>query len=94
MFIFPTKDKPVINDKPDCAICNYFSSSRKKIYITHIDYLKLIHGLKNSIRCVRSYAEVYLPYIRQILKTSTISFISFHIPVRSVREAYFPSFKT
>ena len=91
MFIFPTNDKPVIK------IARYgiiFPVLVKKKYIPHIDYLKLIQGLKNSVRCVRSYAEVYLPYIRQILKTSTISFISFHIPVRSVRDAYFPSFKT
>ena len=34
--------------------------------------LKLIQRLKNSVRCVRSYVKIYLTYIHQILKTSTI----------------------
>ena len=65
-----------------------------KKYIPHIDYLKLIQGLKNRVRCVRLYAKVYLTYMRQILKTSTILYILFHIRVRSVRDTHFPSFET
>ena len=56
--------------------------------------LKLIQGLKNSVHCMQSYAKIYLTYIRQILKTSTISYVYFHIRARSVRDAHFPSFKT
>ena len=56
--------------------------------------LKLIQWLNNSVRCVRSYAKTYLTYMRQILKTSTISYIQFHIRVCTVHDAHFPSFKT
>ena len=56
--------------------------------------LKLIQGLKNSIRCVRLYAKIYLTYISQILKTSTISYVQFHIRICSVCDVHFPSFKT
>ena len=83
----------MINQCQDRAIWNYFSRSRKK-NIPHIDNLKLIQGLKSSVQCVRWYAKVYLTYRCQILKTSTISYISLHICVRSVRDAHFPSFKT
>ena len=65
-----------------------------KKYIPHIDYLKLIQGLKNRVRCVRLYAKVYLTYMRQILKTSTILYILFHMRVSSVRDTHFPSFET
>ena len=39
--------------------------------------LKLIQVLKNSVRCVRSYAKIYLTYVR----------------IRNVCDAHFPSFK-
>ena len=47
--------------------------------------------LQNS---VRSYAKIYLMYIPQILKTSTISYVWLHTRVRSVCDTHFPSFKT
>ena len=37
--------------------------------------LKLIQGLKNSVRCVQLYAKIYLTYICQILKTNAISYV-------------------
>ena len=55
--------------------------------------LKLIQGLKNSVLCVRLSAKIYLMYIRQILETTAILYVWFHIGIRSVCDAHFPSIK-
>ena len=55
---------------------------------------KLIQGLKNSLHCIRSFAKICLTCICQILKTSTILYVKFHIRVGSVYDMYFPSFKS
>ena len=61
-----------------------------KLY--HIN-LKSIQDLKISVCYVQSNVKIYLTHIRQILKTSTISYIQFRIHVHSVCKAQFPSFK-
>ena len=52
----------------------YYKINEKNIFLILIN-LELIQGLKNITRCVRSYAKIYLTYIRQIVKTSTISYV-------------------
>ena len=70
----------------------FFSLNKKYIFLILIN-LKLIQGLKNSVCCVRFCAKIFLTYIRQILKTSTILYVQFHIGICSVCDGNFPSFK-
>ena len=58
MFIFLTNDKPVTKIVRYGIIFLVLVQN-----IPHIDYLKLIQGLKNSARCVRSYTNIYLTCI-------------------------------
>ena len=74
MFIFLTNDKPVIRIVQYGIIFLLLLNKQKNIFLIFIN-LKLIQALKNSVHRVQSYIKIYLTYIRQILKTSTISFI-------------------
>ena len=79
MFVFLTNDKSVIKIVQYGIIFlvlmfMFLLNKLKNIFLILIN-LKLIQGLKSSVRWVRLYTKIYLSYICQILETSTILYV-------------------